>query len=105
MKDVHLEITLENTLTHYIFNIDTTCFVNPAFKELLYFAFLMGQVLTAAAVNNETVATSTWTLWHSESLLNSQFNKTFKVSKSHGNSRFSDLQLNSLLNSSQSLSI
>lgn len=41
MKDVQLEITPENILTHYISNIDITCFVNPAFKELLLFTFLM----------------------------------------------------------------
>lgn len=42
MKDVHLEITPENILTHYISNIDITSFVNPACKEHLLFAFLMG---------------------------------------------------------------
>lgn len=35
MKDVYLDITLENPLSHYVFNISITCFVNPSFSELL----------------------------------------------------------------------
>lgn len=49
MKDAHLEVTLENLLSHYIININIVCFATPAFKELISFFFLMclclGQLL------------------------------------------------------------
>ena len=41
MKDIHLEVTLEKPLNHYVININIVCFANPAFRELLSFFFLM----------------------------------------------------------------